>query len=380
MFVIDYDCITAAGESPEVLMNALNSAKVCSYPAKANQWNRPVVPGGLVSLIQNKKNLTEDLSRLWNNILNKLPSDILSDFSKAKVGLIFSSTKGNIEDYIFDANEKEIRTQKQDPFIEVVEGFKKLNPEINFSYSITVSNACSSSHVAMEFIQDLFEAQRLDYVLLLAGDLVGPFVYSGFNSLKVLSHTQNIPFSENRDGLQLGEALTAVLLSRKFQKNCFEILKVASDTEGSSITRPSVNGKGLVRTLHKLKESFPEIKPDLIIAHGTGTKFNDLAEDQALTEFLSEIKRPQTPVTGVKWSVGHTLGASGTVDLIAGCEVLKTQKAFPIGSHHSHDAKLSLNYLLGIKSVVSGDLNQIIITSLGFGGVHASLLLQRTSL
>ena len=97
MFVIDYDCITAAGESPESLMNALNSAKVCSQPAVENQWNKPVIPGGLVSLIPDKKNLTQDLSKLWKNISNKLPSD----FSNAKVGLIFSSTKGNIEDYIF---------------------------------------------------------------------------------------------------------------------------------------------------------------------------------------------------------------------------------------------------------------------------------------
>lgn len=377
MFVIDYDCITAAGESPQSLMNALNTAQVCSHPAVENQWNKPVVPGGLVSLISGKKNLTQDLSKLWNNILNKLPSEVLADFSKAKVGLIFSSTKGNIEDYIFDVKENEIRTRRPDPFIEVVEGFKKLNPEINFSYSLTVSNACSSSHVALEFIQDLFEAQRLDYVLLLAGDLVGSFIYSGFNSLKVLSHTQNVPFSPHRDGLQLGEAMTAILLSRKSIKNSFEILKVASDTEGSSITRPSVNGKGLVRTLDKLKESVPDLKPDLIVAHGTGTKFNDLAEDQALGEFLNTIKRPHTPVTGVKWCVGHTLGASGTVDLIAACEVLKKQKAFSIGSHDTQDPKLGLQYLLGKKSH-SGNLNQIIMTSLGFGGVHASLLLQRT--
>ncbi len=375
MFVIDYDCITAAGESPESLMNALNSAKVCSHPATENQWNKPVIPGGLISLILEKKNLTEGFTGLWKNISKKLPSD----FSNAKVGLIFSSTKGNIEDYIFDINEQEVRTHKRDPFVEVVEGFKKLNPEVHFSYSMTVSNACSSSHVALELIQDLFEAQRLDYVLLLAGDLVGSFVYSGFNSLKVLSHTQNVPFSPNRDGLQLGEAMTAVLLSRKPVKNSFEILKGASDTEGSSITRPSVTGKGLVRTLDKIKESVPDLKPDLIIAHGTGTKFNDLAEDQALGEFLDDIKKPHTPVTGVKWSVGHTLGASGTVDLIAACEVLKKQKSFSIGSHDNQDPKLRLRYLLGKQSFVSGNIDQIIITSLGFGGVHASLLLQRTS-
>jgi 3-oxoacyl-(acyl-carrier-protein) synthase len=135
----------------------------------------------------------------------------------------------------------------------------------------------------------------------------------------------------------------------------------------------------LIRSLQKIKSKRSDLKPDLVIAHGTGTRFNDQAEDQALGEFLHEIGKPLTPITNTKWAIGHTLGASGCVDLIAGCEILKKQKVFSIKAHDLKDPQFKMNYLLGDQNITE-PVEQILVTSLGFGGVHASLLLEKKNL
>lgn len=380
MFVIDYDCMTAAGLNKEALSNALTQGRACFEVVSDKKWSRPVAPGGLVCQIPFAQRLgettqdliTKNLQTLTQNIFSRISPQFISELASQRVGIFFASTKGFIEDFVYSAEEKFIR-HHPDPFFAITENFKKLNPEINFVKSLSLSNACCSSHVALEFAQELFESDNLDYAFVLAADLVGPFVYQGFNSLKVLSHTRNKPFSGDRDGLQLGEALSVILLSKSPQGSKIRISKVSSDTEGSSITRPSVNGQGLVRTLKNLNL---KKNPDFIVAHGTGTIFNDLAEDQALGEFLSELNSPSTSITNTKWCTGHTLGASGSVDLIAACEILKTQKIFSIGSLQNKDPKLKMNYLLAHLKP-EGPFNSGILTSLGFGGVHASLSLER---
>ena len=67
---------------------------------------------------------------------------------------------------------------------------------------------------------------------------------------------------------------------------------------------------------------------DLVIAHGTGTPINDACEDRVFTELFRAGAAPA--VTATKGSIGHTLGASGAMDVIAACEALRRQRAFAI--------------------------------------------------
>jgi 3-oxoacyl-[acyl-carrier-protein] synthase-1 len=281
-----------------------------------------------------------------------------------------------IEDFIWQQSAEDAR-KIEDPFAVVLNDFISAAPELGQPLSCNISNACASSHVALEYAQDLFAMGRIDYAIVIAADLIGPFVYQGFYSLKVLSQTQNKPFSADRDGLQLGEAITMMVLTKT--PTALQIAGVASDTEGTSITRPSMNGASLAKTFEILQKSVSKFQPDLIVAHGTGTKFNDMAEDRALHSFFSKNDSLRAPaVTNTKWSLGHTLGASGMIDLIAACEILKSGKVFPIAATTKSDTTLTMNYL---NSTTARDfqnpVQQVLINSLGFGGVHASLLVQK---
>ena len=211
-------------------------------------------------------------------------------------------------------------------------------------------------------------------VIILAADLVGPFVVQGFNGLHLLTTDGNRPFSEDRNGLQLGEAAAAVVVSSS--PGPLRVRGVGLDAEGFAVTRPSQAG----RSLKQACEMIPELRekpPELVIAHGTGTLLNDSIEDQVFSEIFADVEKKPL-ITCTKWSVGHTLGASGAIDFIAACEALKRQETFTIAKTEKADPLFKCQYLTsGTRSELSRPLKSVLVSSLGFGGVHAALLLDR---
>lgn len=379
MFIAGYNCMTSAGTGFENLMAALYSGKDGSISVNPD--------GGKVCFLKNrtlestsfKEEMVCSLTALWKTVSSQLNPHLQKNLTTARVGFIFCSTKGCVEDYVwktslpFSAN--------PDPYSPIVDEFIKKNSSVSWAFSCTISNACSSSHIGLEYAQEIFTNNQLDYILVAAADLVGPFIYNGFQSLKVLTSSQNKSFAHDRNGLQLGDGLGVVLLSKTQQSGMsLEIKCVASETEGALITKPSPNGDGLLRALNRIKYFNAHVlQADLVIAHGTGTLFNDLTEDLALQNFFS-IKNNFIPVTGTKWCVGHTLGASGVIDLIAGCEVIKNQKLFALKNTEVIDLNFKMNYLTSknIMNFEASHIKNIVITSLGFGGVHAALWLTHT--
>ena len=385
MFLAGYDCITAAGVGYENLLKSLYAGTDHSILISENQWNRSIVPGGKVCLIpeyQGQKYLDRFSlysQIVWKNLWNLLESSVKEKLIKKKILVILSSTKGFIEDYIWEKNFSNIRLTIN-PYQKIVDQFIENNKShFNFVESIVVSNACASSHVAMQVAKNYFQHGDFESIVIIATDLIGPFIYNGFQSLKVLSQTKNRPFSANRDGLQLGEALAILVFQKNSTQSSGVYLKsVASDTEGGSVTKPSMDGTSLFRTLKQVVSNQDEV-PDFSIAHGTGTVFNDLSESRALHSFSEKFDR-KFPVTGIKWSIGHTLGASGALDIIVASEVLKSGKLFALANSDQLDPKLLIGLVYAKEKVRKLDsVKSAIVTSLGFGGVHAAARLERLS-
>ncbi len=111
--------------------------------------------------------------------------------------------------------------------------------------------------------------------------------------------------------------------------------------------------------------------PDVIIAHGTATVSNDEVEDSVFsTAFPNGV-----PVTCTKWSIGHTLGASAAMDIIAGCMMLKHRAVFGIATTSRLDPSFKSTYLIHGSDRKFSPQN-ILISSLGFGGVHGAVFLK----
>lgn len=282
-----------------------------------------------------------------------------ADVGPAPEGVIFASTKGEHEDFIRTAVDRDPYSELLDAFLARVGLFPRRR--------LVVSNACASSHVAIVLARRWLH--RMSNVLVLAADGIGPFVETGFRSLGALSPTRVRPFSADRDGLQLGEGAAALL----FSKSSFSDLAVsgaATETDGQSVTRPSTDGESLRRVSAC---ALGGKSPDFVLAHGTGTVFNDQAEGKVF-----ETLCPLAPVTATKWSIGHTMGASGALDLIAAAEAMRRGRLFNIGNTPVADPKLGASFLHASAPPCEGDFRRALVTSLGFGGVHAAVVLERT--
>jgi hypothetical protein len=396
MFLWNYDITTGAGVGSRLMMEALYGEKICSY--RNEQGPNP------------NNNYKSKLLNSWNQSFQKFcteDSELQNHISSSSIrwGILLATTKGHLEDYIWQlAKPTSTSTsidnpdQKLDfnfnicpeePGSVLLNEFIKKNWIKNLSQptlSASISQACSSTHIAFEVAQNWLDWNLVDFVLILAGDLIGPFVSRGFASLKLLAHESQRPFDRRRDGLFLGDAVGCSLVSHfRPSRESIKIHALSNHTEGA-ITKPSFNGDSLFYSLKKLQNSSRIPHPDFVVAHGTGTRFNDTAEDFGLAKYFYEYGLKQVPITGAKWSLGHTLGCSGLVDLIAASEVLKKQKLFSIATAEENDPHFKLNsYILknsNIEKSIQGsssELKEAIINSLGFGGVHASCWIERVT-
>lgn len=368
--IVGYGCISSAGVGVKKYWDGLLSGQDHSRPMNSKDWpvKPPTTP--FTCLAENRPNglpirthIVNQLMQAWEELKENIGDPVHGDLGE--LGLIFASTKGCIEDFIWDPRPGDLR---QDPLTPILKGFTD-RAKIRPKRSLCVSNACASSHSAIYLAHRWLEKKSVQSVLVLAADFLGPFVVHGFQSLNALSSTKNKPFSKDRDGMQLGEAAVAILLSRKLT-GPLVLRNVRLFNEGYGLTRPNPNGEGL-KEIYRWFE--PGSSPHLIIAHGTGTFHNDLAEDCAIAAaFGNERQRP--PVTNTKWSIGHTLGASGAMDFIAACESMKSQTCFEIANTSEIDPGLKANYLIkNSKHLFPKKINSVIVNSLGFGGITGAL-------
>ncbi len=287
------------------------------------------------------------------------------------LGVIFASTKGFVDDVIW----RSTKPAPEDLLSPLLADFLTA-AELRPAREICISNACASSLSALALAQIWLNEPEIEDVLVLAADRAGPFVLHGFLSLRAMAPDVSRPFAENRSGLQLGEATAAILLSR--HSGDFRLAGVGVDAEGFAITRPGEDGESLVRACRQI-ENLESNPPDLIIAHGTATEVNDPIEARALSTLFPD---GSVPITGTKGAIGHTLGASGAIDLILAREVMKRGEAFTLSQTVTLDPAFHGKFLLSPSAdevkLMRGNYSRVLVTSLGFGGIHAAAVIERS--
>lgn len=349
-YLQSYGCTTGAG----VGVGRLRSALV---------EGRSFVQGG-VSRIPHRYDFAAQECIGWlTTAAEECRSRLGARPAAGRVGVILASTKGAIEDYLNHFPQGGWEFQP-DPMSAILRGWSD-RLGVKPVASLVVSNACASSHGALYLADQWLTQGRCDGVWIGAVDYLGPFIEKGFRSLQAICHDRTSPFTAQRDGLALGEGAAALWLTA--EPAAIELAGIALSTEGISLTRPSESGIGLEEAARSAQRG----PWDLIIAHGTGTQRNDIAEDGVFQRVA-----PEVPITGTKWCVGHTLGASGAIDVIAACLALEGQAAFPLATGTTRDPQLKGNYLFP-GAETRFPMERVLVSSLGFGGTNAAATLRR---
>lgn len=286
-----------------------------------------------------------------------------------KVGLIISTTKGNI-----DVLEKDNKFPKERAYLS--ELAKTIQEFFGFENEpIVLSNACVSGVLAISVAKKLIQEEKFNNVFIVSGDILSEFILSGFNSFQALSAEKCKPYDNLRQGINLGEVAASALITSSLKNLAQEAVEIIGDStcnDANHISGPSRTGEGLYRSITvAIKEA--EINAadiDYISAHGTATSFNDEMEAIA----FNRLGLGNCPVNSLKGYFGHTLGASGLLETIVGMHSLNANILYKSFGFEKLGVSQAINV---IEANTSKKLDIFLKTASGFGGCNTAILLKK---
>lgn len=303
-------------------------------------------------------------SLVINNILAIINESKL-EIKDQRLLVILSTTKGNINKL-----EENVSPVPEDAFLGTTA--LKLQAYLGFSnLPLIVSNACISGVSALIIAREIILQGKYDNIIVVGCDTLSPFITEGFASFKSISSKPCRPYDKNRDGLCLGEACGAILLTSDKSQARRPYLYLnggAITNDANHISGPSRTGDGLYLAIERALSEANLDKNDIgfINAHGTSTVYNDEMESKAIA--LAGLT--DKPINSFKSYIGHTLGASGVVETILCIQELLTKRVF---------ATLGFEEL-GTSCTISVSSNEqtftkeaFIKTASGFGGCNAAI-------
>lgn len=288
-----------------------------------------------------------------------------------KVGLLISTTKGNIDLLEKESNfpESRVYLSEMGKTIQNFFGFK--------NEAVVLSNACVSGVLAISAAKRFISEGKYDHVFISSGDLVTRFILSGFNSFQALSAEPCKPYDKNRIGINLGEVAASALVTSSADNLANEAVEIFGDAtcnDANHISGPSRTGEGLFRSVKAaLKEANLDASQiDYISAHGTATSFNDEMEAIAFNRLGME----NVPLNSLKGYFGHTLGASGLLETIVGMHFMEKNILFSSKGFSDLGVSKRINI---IKDNTPKKLQTFLKTASGFGGCNTAVILKKVN-
>jgi 3-oxoacyl-[acyl-carrier-protein] synthase II len=248
-----------------------------------------------------------------------------------------------------------------------------------------ISTACAS---AAHAIGDAMRAIQYDHadVMLTGGSEAGitPMGVSGFIQARALSdnpdpRTASRPFDKERDGFVLSEGAGTVVLeefehARKRGARIYaELLGVGNTADAHHITAPHPCGTGAAMAMRVALRDARLNPSDIqyINAHGTSTELGDEAETKAIKDVFGE-KARRVAISSTKSMIGHLLGASGAVELIACAQMIQHGVVHPTINYRTPDPACDLDYVPNEARQLK--MKRALSNSFGFGGHNCTLV------
>lgn len=242
--------------------------------------------------------------------------------------------------------------------------------------TLSISTACSSSAKAIITAKKWLNQGVCDVVVAGGIDVVCELTVKGFHSLGALSDELTNPFSSNRKGINIGEGVSLMLLSK--DKAEVNVIGTGVSSDAHHISAPDPTGSGAIKAMKMaLKEAKIEAKDiDYINLHGTGTPQNDAMESLAVNTVFGD----QTPCSSSKALIGHTLGAAGALELgltaLSMSAINKSGQFLPHFNDQQIDPELASTHLVSADNTLGVPRNAL-SNSFAFGGSNAVVILGR---
>jgi nodulation protein E len=245
----------------------------------------------------------------------------------------------------------------------------------------TIATACAS---ATHAIGQAFHTVRLGQApIAIAGGTEACLTVGtlkGWEALRVLSSDTCRPFSKTRSGLVLGEGAAMFVLEpreRAVARGAHiyaEMLGFGMSADAGDLTSPDADGgvRAMRMALADAKTNVEDI--GYVNAHGTGTTTNDRTETVALRRVFGAAA-DRLPISSTKAVLGHSLGASGALELAATALALQNRAIPPTANFEEPDPECDLDVVPNVAREAT--VGKAMSNSFAFGGLNATLVIGR---
>jgi 3-oxoacyl-[acyl-carrier-protein] synthase II len=242
------------------------------------------------------------------------------------------------------------------------------------------SAACASGLQAVGAAYDQIRLGRQDIVLCggaeeLHATTVGPFdlLYAASCKFNDSPERTPRPFDIDRDGLVAGEG-AGMIVVENYDHAVRRGAKILAEITGyhtcSNGTHVSQSDESSMVTCMKTTLEMAELSPadiGYVSAHATGTTQGDTAEARAIAAvFGSDI-----PISSLKGNMGHTLGASGPIELAATLEMMQSRTLFP--THNLDNIDPACAAVRHVQKNTPHKFTHFLKNSFAFGGINAAI-------
>jgi 3-oxoacyl-[acyl-carrier-protein] synthase II len=211
----------------------------------------------------------------------------------------------------------------------------------------------------------------------------------GFAALRALSTNFNDepsrgsrPWDKDRDGFVMGEGSGILVLEeyehakKRGAKIYAEITGYGLSGDAHHITAPESEGRGAVRAmqtaLSDAKTNPEEI--DYVNAHGTSTPLGDEIEVKGVKKVFGD-HAYKLSMSSTKSSIGHLLGAAGSVEAIFSILAIRDGIAPPTLNLENPSESCDIDLVANIAK--EKEINTVMSNSFGFGGTNACVIIKK---
>jgi 3-oxoacyl-[acyl-carrier-protein] synthase II len=315
----------------------------------------------------------------------------LADEDRWRVGCVIGSTMGSAKS-INDAFEtmlpnKDLSRLNSTMFFQCMSHTAAVNVAQYLGLNGTImapAAACASALHAIGSGYDLIRLGRQDVLLCGGAEELHPTVTGSFDILFATSTKYNDrpqmtprPFDRDRDGLVCGEGSGLVVLE-DYDRAVRRKARIYAEIKGYSTTANGLhvsqsNKESMITCMQQaLRDAGVKADAiDYVNAHATAT----IQGDQEEAEAIRDVFGSTVPVSSLKGYIGHTLGASGAIELAASLSMMDQGVIFPTlnlstispeceGVHH-------------VMQPLKKQITTVLKNGFAFGGINAALVCRK---
>jgi nodulation protein E len=249
--------------------------------------------------------------------------------------------------------------------------------------AFVVASACASATHAIGLAFHMLRSGQVDCAVTGGAEACITFgTLRGWEAMRVMAPDTCRPFSKDRRGMILGEGAAMLVLEpleraqARGAQILGEIVGFGMSADAADLTAPDLGG--MTRAMEGALADAQLAARDIqyINAHGTGTTANDQAETQALHQVFGT-QAGKLAVSSTKSMVGHALGASGALEMVATLLALREGIVPPTIGYLGPDPACDLDYVPNEARAMT--IDAALSNSFAFGGLNAVLAVKKFS-